>query len=338
MSFKLRCLHPAAFAINMGTGTLACVTLKQASIFPALELPGKILCLFNYGLFSALTLYAAISWTLGKEEIRKHLELPGQLAFFATFGIALLVLANQSVLYGFHAVIALGFWVAGSLATFLINLAILLKSFLKKYELGHITPAFFIPVVSLVVIPFSGCPLAIGLPAFWQSLALLFCVLGIGGGLMLYAGLFAIMLQRHLLLEPLPDHLAPTLWIHLAPLGWGALGIIAFAQSYTSPETLKVVELFALFAWGAAFWWVIMAGILTLRAVCKKSMYFNMAWWSFIFPLGSFALLSKRLQFSFSEQISFCVWLLMLGLWLVSALKTLRLAFWPKEPIIKAKV
>lgn len=327
MSLKLPCLHPAAFAINMGTGTLACVTLGQASIFPYLAWAGKMLCLFNYGLFCVLFLYATISWTSGREEIKKHMKLPGQLSFFATFGIALLVLANQTMLYGLNKKIAVFFWIAGTITTFLINITILLKSFLRKHELEHITPAFFLPVVSLVVISFSGCPLSLEMNESYKKLMLLACSLGLGAGIMLYSGLLGTMLQRHLLLDPLPDHLAPTLWIHLAPLGWGSLGVLALVQAIAEPQTVKTLEILAILAWGAAFWWVIMAGILTIRAVIHKGMQFSMAWWSFIFPLGSFALLTMRLKFCFSTEIAFCVWLLMLSLWLLSALKTIKAAF-----------
>lgn len=322
---SLPCLHPASFAIVMGTGTLACVTLEQAAIFPSLFWVGATFCWLDYFIFLALAPYAFISWSRRGAELASHLEHPADMAFFATIGIGLLVLANQTLQYGLSYYAAFGFWLCGAIVTLVLNLAIFLRSFLKKLNLDDIAPALFIPVVGLLVVPVAGCSLAKSLGGIWAGLVPLVSASCLGAGIMLYVGLFGAMLERHLLLVPLPDHLAPTLWIHLAPLGWGSLGILALGSHIASAETVKTLEFFGLLAWGASSWWVAMALILTIRAIYRKGMYFNMAWWSFIFPLGSFALLSKRLHFVWSAEISFCVWLLMLFIWLLAAYKTARL-------------
>lgn len=324
---SLPCLHPAAFAIIMGTGTLACATLAQTDILPFLYWPGLGLCFMAFFIFVALAPYAIISWTKRKGEIRKHLELPGQTAFFATIGIALLVLANQSLFYKFPQILCLVFWFAGAIVTLALNFAIFVRSFLKKLELEHLTPALFIPVTGLVVMPVAGAPLALKMTGAAQNIILLFCVIGLGAGIMLYVGLFGAMMERHLLLAPLPDHLAPTLWIHLAPLGWGALGALALTSAVAGQDILKSLEFLCLLAWGGATWWVVMAFILTLRSMLGGGMRFNMAWWSFIFPLGSYVLLTKRLNFVFCQEIGFCVWCLMVCIWIFAGFKTIKLAW-----------
>lgn len=319
-------LPPATFAIIMSTGTLACATLAQAETFAVLKLPAQILCWLNLALFVFLAPYAAINWLWHRTDLRSQCHLPGQQAFFSTIGIALLVLSNQSIFFDLGEIYALTFWLAGVTVTFLLNFAILFKVFVERHEQTEITPVFFIPAVGLVVIPLTGCALATDMGSPWNSLFLIVCLIAMGAGLMLYSGLFATMMQRHLLLEPVSDHLTPTLWIHLAPIGWGAIGMLSLGKLLTTGASFDTLEFLALLAWGAAAWWVIMATILTIRALAHHGLYFSMAWWSFIFPLGSFALLTKMLNIPCSQPISFTVWLAMLLIWLADAYKTLRMA------------
>lgn len=319
-------LPPAAFAIVMSTGTLACATRAQAQAFAWMDIPAWFLCWLNLAIFAFLCPYALLSWLRHRAELKQACALPGQAAFLSTSGIALLVLANQCLFFDFGPIAAFCFWLAGAITTFGLNLGILYRTFAHKHELIHITPVFFIPVVGLVVIPAAGSALSAGLAQPWEGIVQLVCVLALGAGLLLYSGLFAAMLQRHLLLEPLPDLLTPTLWIHLAPLGWGSISLLALGHVLATDSTQETLAFLALLGWGAAAWWVIMAGILTVRALTRRSLKISMAWWSFIFPLGSFTLLTRLLAIEFGAIITFAVWLLMSLIWLAAIYGTLRLA------------
>lgn len=320
-------LPPAAFAIVMSTGTLACATRAQAAAFAWMHLPAWCLCWLNLAIFAFLCPYALLSWLFHRAELKNACALPGQSAFLSTSGIALLVLANQCLFFDFGAVAAFCFWLAGTITTFGLNLGILYRTFVHKHELTHITPVFFIPVVGLVVIPAAGSALSMGLAQPWSGLVQLVCVLALGAGLLLYSGLFAAMLQRHLLLEPLPDLLSPTLWIHLAPLGWGSISLLALGHILATAATQETLAFFALLGWGAAAWWVIMAGILTTRALLRRALKISMAWWSFIFPLGSFTLLTRLLAIEFGAIITLAVWILMAIIWLAAIHGTICLAW-----------
>lgn len=321
------CLPPAAFAIVMSTGTLACATLSQAQLAPWLEIPAHILCWLNFALFAFLCPYAIGSWLAKKADLKKACCLPAQASFLSASGIALLVLANQCLFFELGVTAAFIFWLAGILVTFGLNIGILYKIFSEQHTLEHITPVFFIPVVGLVVIPAAGCAISTGLDAPWNGLAQLVCALALGAGLLLYSGLFATMLQRHMLVGPIPDLLTPTLWIHLAPLGWGAISVISLGHVLAPPATQDTLQFFGVLAWGAAAWWVLMAGILTLRAIWRHAMSFTLAWWSFIFPLGSFTLLTKLLNLNYGGSIAFCAWILMAVIWIMATIKTAAMAW-----------
>ncbi|MCM1512946.1 MAG: hypothetical protein NC112_07555 [Oxalobacter formigenes] len=309
----------------MGTGALACATFIQSDICPFLVIPAGYLHWFNIVLFACLMPYAFLTWLGRGKEVYELNRLPAKMAFFSTTGIALLVLANQCLVFGLGVIPAAVFWVAGSGITIALNFTIVFKVFLERQELQGLSPVFFIPVVGLVVIPVAGSSLSAQFAGPWNAVWRLVCVFGLGAGLLLYSALFALMFQKHLLLEPEPDYLTPTLWIHLAPLSWGAISMLSLGRLAGGAEAGATLEFFALLAWGAAAWWVIMALLLTIRALIRKGLTFSMAWWSFIFPLGSFTILTRLLAFTFSGEISFAVWILMTVIWLYAAMRTIGL-------------
>lgn len=320
-----RFLPPIAFAIVMSTGTLACATLLQATALPWLEKVAWALNWLNFAIFACLCPYALCAWLLNRARVAQQCQLPGDVGLFSTSGIALLVMAHQCLLFELGFLPALCFWLAGAIVTFGLNLAIFYKVFVEKHGLEQITPVFFIPMVGLLVLPAGGAAFATDLAQPYGQMLEVICLLGLGGGIMLYAGLFPALLQRHIAYEALPDPLAPTYWIHLAPLGWGGIGAISMAYLIAPQESQETARFFCLLIWGAAAWWTIMAALLTIRALIRKGMSFSLAWWSFIFPLGSFALLTRLVKVSFAGEIAFCVWALMAFIWLMAGIRTILL-------------
>ncbi len=320
-------LPPITFAIIMSTGTLACATLSQSDFLPWLALPAQCLNWLNFILFAILAPYALFCWLRNRLAFHSHWDQPASIALFSTSGIALLVLCHQCLFFDLGFYPALLFWIAGAIVSFLLNLVILFKIFLEKHETSQFTPVFFMQVVGLMVLPTSGAALSSDLNMPWSGIIHLVCLLGLGGGLLLYFGLFALILQRHVLEEPISDMLAPTYWIHLAPLGWGGISFVALGNMYENPATQEVIRFFCLLIWGAATWWLIMALLLTIRALCRHGLAFSLTWWGLIFPLGSYALLTKILKIDLWQTISFTVWASMAFIWLIYALRTLYLAY-----------
>lgn len=316
-------LPPASFTVVMGTGALALATLEMSATTPWLFPFAQILNILNYILFILFGLLAALSWPKNKGALLENFEQPDNCALYASVGIALLVLGGQALNFGFGEIPALCIWGAGALLTLALNYGILLRFFMHPgVEMSHITPVLFVPVASMVVLPVAGAPIGAPLWPVFQNIINLACILALGGGLALYIGLFSMMLQRHFTLKPLPDQLAPTLWIHLAPIGWAGVALTAFAKHILPPEYAPAAQLFAFLLFGAAFWWLIMAAIICLRAILHHKLAFSMAWWSFIFPIGSITVLSGRLNFAAPNMLRPFLWLLLAGLWLYCAIKS----------------
>lgn len=324
MSKTPPCLPAAAFTTVMGTGALALATWRLAQDWPWLAWLARIFNLLNFTLFFVLAFFAAITWRKNGKLLRGHFNQPDECALYGACGIALLVLGAQALAFGFGWPIGIFFWSLGAALTLAFNFALLLRFFLHPgIEMEHITPVLFVPVASMVVTPAAGAPIAAHLGGIAGDIALLASIIALGGGLMLYGGLFSLMLQRHLLFRPLPDALAPTCWIHLAPIGWAGVALIELATDVCPPSWQAMGQMLALIFFGAALWWLIMAALLCIRAIWLRKLTFSLSWWSFIFPIGSVAILSSRLDFAPARAIFPGIWLLMLIIWLVCAIRTI---------------
>lgn len=316
-------LAPVAFTIVMGTGALSIATLEMARAVPFLYWCALSVTILNYVLFCLLAAWAFMSWPQNCRTLVEHFDQPDTCALYSAAGIALLVLGAQALRFGFGEFMAIGIWSMGAILTFFLNYGILLRFFLHPgVEMAHITPVFFVPVAGLVVIPVAGAPICGLLDGFAKDLVSMFCLFALGGGLALYMGIFGMMLQRHIMFRPLPDNLAPTLWIHLAPIGWAAVSLLALGKNVFPQSYFAAVQVIALLLFGAAIWWLVMAAIICLRALFQHNLPFHLGWWSFIFPIGSVTILSGNLDFGPARIFFPWLWTLLAALWIFCAVKT----------------
>lgn len=318
-------LAPASFTIIMGTGAFAIATLEMAKIFPSLAGVASFLNVLNFVLFCLLAIWATASWPKNRDILHENFEHPDNCALYAALGIAILVLGAQALRFGFARAATISIWTFGAILTLAFNYGILFRFFLHPgLEIAQITPTLFVPAASMVVLPVAGAPICAMLDGIAKNLVMLACILALGGGLALYVGLFSLMLQRHLLARPLPDQLAPTLWIHVAPIGWAGVSLLSFAH-YIFPAGFEAAcQVPALLLFGASLWWLIMAALICARAVCRKKIFFSMAWWSFIFPLGSVTILAARLDVAATKMLFPWLWCIMAFLWLYCAIKSVN--------------
>ena len=215
-----RSFAPGWFAAVMGTGVLALTTHALAQRWPVLHFVAVALHWFNTGLFLVLALPWLTRWIRFREAAMQTLKHPVQANFYPTFAISLLVLAAQWLNFTPYVEVALVLWWLGVVVTFTFSFAVLFFMFRGEHvALDHVTPAKFIPAVGLVVMPLAGGPLLPLMPEAMRELALTVSAIGLGAGSMMYVGLLGITLSRKYLHKPAQGILAPTVWIHLAPIG-----------------------------------------------------------------------------------------------------------------------
>lgn len=254
---------------------------------------------------------------------------PVEGSFYATFPIAMLVMAGQWSIRGIDPVCVGALWWTGTAGTFLASYIILFRLFtLDKLKLEMVTPAHFIPAVGLVVIPVAGAPLAAASEGVLRELAFALNMTGFGAGVFMYVGLLALTMARHFLGAPVEGKMTPTLWVHLAPLSVIPLSMLALLKTTGDASLLRYGSLVAAAFLGAALWWLVLAVSMTIRNRRQGKLPFALSWWAFVFPIGACSVLAYRvselLALEVLPLVASGLTLLALFVWSATALGTVR--------------
>ena len=319
---------PSWFASVMGTGILAITSLFYSTYLPLLKDLASVLFYFNVTLFFILLIPWILRWILFRKEALADLEHPVASNFYATIAIAMLVLAANFIIIGNNMQMGEIFWFIGTFFTLFFGVLTPYLMFRGEHvKLDHINPAWFIPPVGLIVIPIAGGLL---LPRF-SGVTLEFVVflnyLGWGAGFFIYLSLLAICMYRFIIHHPMPNTLAPTIWINLGPIGAGTVALINLARNSPFITMKESFFVFGLIFWGFGIWWVIMAIMMTIHYVRSLKLPYAMSWWAFTFPLGAYVAASHSMANIFNIElidfIGFALYLLLLLLWTLTLTKTM---------------
>ena len=138
-------------------------------------------------------------------------------------------------------------------------------------------------------------------------------------------------MYRFALHHPLPNIMAPTIWINLGPIGAGTVAIIKLVGACNFVTSKDAFYTFGLIFWGFGIWWVIMAIFLTLHYIKKLKLPYAMSWWAFTFPLGAYVSGNHAIATIFKMKIldltGFVLYWLLLFLWGITLIKTI-IAVW----------
>jgi hypothetical protein len=131
---------------------------------------------------------------------------PVKLAFFPTISISLLLMATA--LAGPYPGIAAPIWVAGMLGQGVLTIAVISGWIShRSFQVGHLTPAWFIPAVGNVIVPVAGVQLG------WVEVSWLF----FSAGMIFWVVLLTLVFNRLIFHDPMPGRLFPTMVILIAP-------------------------------------------------------------------------------------------------------------------------
>ena len=318
---------PSWFASVMGTGILAITSLFYSQYIPLLKNLAYILFYFNIILFFVLLIPWTLRWIFFRKEALNDLEQPVLSNFYATIAIGMLVLAAAFIVIGKNMEIAEIFWLIGTLLTIFFGILtpyIMFKG--EHVKLDHINPAWFIPSVGLIVIPIAGSLIIPHVSGMVREFVILFNYFGWGAGFFIYLSLLAIAMYRFILHRPLPNILAPTIWINLGPIGAGTVALVNLVKNSSFVIIQEPFFVFGFLFWGFGIWWVIMAIALTLHYIKRLKLPYAMSWWAFTFPLGAYVAASHTISLLFGLQlidyIGFALYLLLIGFWLITLFKT----------------
>lgn len=264
-------LPVALFGATLGLGGLA-LAWQAAAVPLGVRWPvGQALALANALLWCALALgYAAKAYTVPTAAAAEWRH-PVKANFFAAIPIGLLLVAAG--LERLLPAVAGALAAAGAALLLVATLATVASWVARAREPQSLGPVWFIPAVGNVV-----APLALA-PAGFEAAAWFFYATGLGLGV----ALLALVLGRLVLLGPLPERLAPTLAILIAPPAVAFLAYLRLEQG---------LDAFARGLYGFAVFSFLLVLVQAPRIARSP---FSLAHWALTFPLAAFAAATLRL-------------------------------------------
>ncbi|OIO78496.1 MAG: C4-dicarboxylate ABC transporter [Hydrogenophilaceae bacterium CG1_02_62_390] len=253
----------------MGLSGLAITWERAEEILHLPFHPSPALLVFATLTFVVLTGLYGAKMLKYREAVRKEWAHPIKMNFIPTFSIALILLAIAW--QPFNAAYSQWLWIVGSAVQLLLTLYIVSWwVHHTQFEIVHLNPAWFIPVVGNMLVPIVGIQFAPN-EVSWFFFGL---------GLMFWPILLAIVFYRIVFHGSLPERLLPTLFILIAP---PAVGFVSYVKLTGS------VDAFAQVLYNGGLFFTL---LLFFQAKWFTRLKFFLSWWAYSFPLAAIAIAS----------------------------------------------
>jgi tellurite resistance protein len=201
---------------------------------------------------------------------------PVKLAFFPTITISLLLLATA--LWPVWPGPARGVWLVGVIGQGALTVAVISGWIShRSFEVGHLTPAWFIPAVGNVIVPVAGVPMG-----YVETSWLFF-----SGGLMFWVVLLTLVMNRLIFHDPIPARLFPTMVILIAPPSVAFVAHVALAGGLDGLARGLIYT-------GYIFAALVMVQVPRLARLPFALSWWALSWWALSFPLAALAIASFR--------------------------------------------
>jgi tellurite resistance protein len=213
------------------------------------------------GLLAAIYL---VKWAKYPAEVVAEAKHPVKMAFVPTISISLILLSIATLHSATHT--SFWLWSVGTVLHLILTLYVL-SSWIHhdKYEIQHLNPAWFIPVVGNILVPIAGVHHApVEISWFFFS-----------AGLFFWPVLTAILFNRLIFHASMPARLMPTLFIFIAPPGVGFISYI---------DLVGGVDAFAMVLYSVGLFFTL---LLATQIVYFSKLRFFLSWWAYSFPLAA---------------------------------------------------
>lgn len=205
-------------------------------------------------------------------EVAAEVRHPVKLAFVPTLSISLILLSIATL----HAAPQASFWLwsVGTVAHLVLTLYVLSSwTHHDKYEIQHLNPAWFIPVVGNILVPIAGVHHAPAIVSWFFFSA----------GLFFWPVLTAILFNRLIFHATLPARMVPTLFIFIAP---PAVGFISYLN------LVGGVDAFALILYCVGLFFTL---LLATQITYFSKLQFFLSWWAYSFPIAAITIATLAL-------------------------------------------
>lgn len=266
---RLAHLPVSLFSIVMGLTGLAIAWKRASHAIAAPALIWQGIAVLAGLIFVGLLIAYAGKLLRHPQAVREELKHPVRMNFFPTISISLFLLSIAAA--GALPTVSSTLWYAGVI----IHLGFTLMAMSSwihhtHYDITHMNPAWFIPVVGNLFVPIVGVSLAPpDVSWFFFSIGIVFWLV-----------LLTIVMNRLFFHAALPARLAPTLFILLAP---PAVGFVAWSGLIGGLDHFgRILYNFALF----------LTLLLASNALRFVRLPFFVSSWAYSFPLAAMSIAS----------------------------------------------
>lgn len=266
---RLRNFPVAWFSMIMGLTGLSLAWHKAEDILNLSIAPSSWILLFATGLFVFLAAVYAAKIAKYRAAACKEWSHPIKMNFVPAVSISLILLSIAWL--PVNAPYSKLLWLSGTILHLILTLyAITQWMHHSKFEIVHLNPAWFIPVVGNILIPIAGVHHAAP-EVSWFFFSI---------GLVFWPVLLTIIMYRVIFHASLPERLMPTLFILIAP---PAVGFISYVKLTGG------IDAFAQILYHSALFFTL---LLFSQIRHFASLKFFLSWWAYSFPLAAITIAS----------------------------------------------
>ncbi|RBI85064.1 C4-dicarboxylate ABC transporter [Rhodosalinus halophilus] len=259
------------FAMVMGLMGLSLALHAGSVPWPGLARASEAVLWIAVAVFAGIAALYALKALRHPGAVAWEWNHPVRIAFFPAVSISLLLIATG--LIASKPAAAHVVWWVGVAGQAVLTLAVV-SGWIghRSFQVGHLTPAWFIPAVGNVIVPVAGVPL--GHP----EVSWLF----FSAGLIFWVILLTLVFNRLVFHDPVPARLFPTLVILIAP---PAVAYLAWVQLIGGLDPFARVML------NAAY---VFAALVAIQAPQLFRLPFALSFWALSFPIAALAIASFR--------------------------------------------
>ncbi len=289
---RLKNFPISALAVPLGLIGFALAWQKAEDI---LEMNFKLSnYLLYFSLIMVFLLFIVYAFKILKyfPEVKKEFNHPIKINFYPI--IAKIFLIASIIYLSINLDISKYFWWSGVVVQFIFTI-IVMSAWIRhtKFEIHHINPSWFIPVVGCIMIPIAG------VQHFAPELSWFFFSIGFFWWLILTV----LVINRIIFHNPIPDKLIPTFFILFAP---PIIGFISLSK------LIPGINYFGDMLYYFGFFLFI---LILFQYKLFSKIKFYLSWWAYSFPLDALAigtfLMYHRTNLPFFKVASVAIFILL---------------------------
>lgn len=261
---RLAHLPISLFAVVMGLSGLTLVWQKTTIVLGAPIFIWQGLLGLTIACFTVFFISYAIKAIRYSAFVQAEFNHPVKLSFFPAISISVILIGTA--LRDVMPEIGIVIWLVGAVLHLGLTVVVInLWMHQEHFQIQHISPAWFIPVVGNILLPVAG--MSYDQPTLsW---------IGFSVGIVFWPLLLTIVFYRVFFHQPLPARLLPTLFIMIAPPAIGFISWIALTDAL-SP--------FAQILYFTALFFTV---LMMTQAPRFARLPFFLSFWAYSFPMAA---------------------------------------------------